>query len=58
MNRIPDWARYLISVVLFAFAMLGAMNAVHESAKAFYGILNAGAGALFVATLIRSRRAA
>jgi hypothetical protein len=55
MKRLPTSAHYVLAVLLFAFAMMGATNAVHVEAKALYGVLNAVAGAWFIATRIRAR---
>lgn len=55
MKRLPDPVNYILALLLFAFAMMGATNAVHTEAKALYGVLNAAAGAWAIATLLRSR---
>lgn len=55
MKRLPVPAHYVLATLLFAFAMMGATNAVHTEAKALYGVLNAAAGAWFIVTLRRSR---
>jgi hypothetical protein len=58
MKRLPDTAQLVLAVSLFAFAMMGATNAHHVEAKALYGVLNALAGAWFVATMLHVRHRA
>ncbi len=53
MNRIPTWVHYALCLVILAFAMLGATNAVHTSAKIVYSIVNVACGAWLVSTVRR-----
>jgi hypothetical protein len=56
MNKLPLWARYTLCVLVFAFAMMGATNAQHTSAKIVYGVLNALVGAAAALTALRARQ--
>ena len=58
MSKLPDWLRYTLCVLVFAFAMMGATNAHHTSAKIVYGVLNALVGAAAAVTALRARRSA
>jgi len=54
MKRLPNSAHYVLALLLFAFAMMGATNSEHVSAKIVFGVLNAIAGAWFIATRMRA----